>query len=136
MGWGELEGKTWEELSLMMYKKVLKLKESLDEKVDDIDKILWYITCGLSYEDLKDYFAGYDKNIHFPSWNRYPDKTPNELLMKCEEFIVFTEPDYFEEAQWKKDGFYTRNEHRENEKLWDIEPNVKFWIPLIFPGPY
>ena len=128
----EMEGKRWQELLLIQLKKTLNIQEQFKLIIDKLEDLNY----SLDLDELEEYVSAIDKKIHIPIWNKYPETNPDQLNVYVEKYYVFFEPDFFHEARWENGNFILYNEYRESGNGWEIETDMKFWLPIIYPTPY
>ncbi len=128
----DMEGKRWEELCLIAFKTIAKREKQIDEAIRKLEDLSF---CS-EIDEIEEYLESINNKIHIPVWNKYPDTNPEALKICVEKYYVFMEPDFIMEAKWENGNFYTENECHESGKLWDVTPDITFWLPINYPTPY
>lgn len=121
------KGKTWEELVLLTYEECKKRNNDIQEMLDKIEDMQ------VCTDDLEIYIKCFKNKIHIPKWTLFSDATPDKLDIYANYYVVFTEPDFFYEATWRDSKFYI-DLYEDGNRI--HEPNVKYWLPIIYPNPY
>ena len=125
----KLEGKTWEELVLTVYKDCVKKNEQIDLFVQKIEGF------SLDLDDLERYISALKKKISIPKWTRLMDANPSDLDIHAIKYLIFIEPDFLLEALWREiDKKFLVQDYDDN-RIWSEETPM-YWLPITYPTPY
>lgn len=132
----EERGRTrWERFILLKFKKISESSLEIYNLMDQVKEKIDEFNSEYDFDEFECYFKDLESSIHMPTWNKYPETTPDKLSTYV-EFYAVCERDHdsfvWRDAFWRKDdGFYYVFEG-ETDKL----EGELYWIPLTFPNPY
>lgn len=122
---------TWQEVIYKRMKATNKLSKEISSM---IERIVHECNPDGIMDDLDEWFEAFNKKIHIPVWNKITERTPDDLDIPIEAYVVTYKDDqqiHFE-ANWNSDKkqFYTWSDEEETHVPL---ANAYFWIPLVYP---
>jgi ornithine carbamoyltransferase len=126
---------TWQEV---LFKRMMAVKHASKSVARNIEKAIEKIedecNVGDIFDDVEEWIDAFKKKLHIPVWNKLSDHTPSDLKVPVMGYLISIEEriDFYFNATWnsKDKMFYTWDEEQNKSTP---EPDVKYWIPLVYP---
>lgn len=126
-----LENKTWEDIVLMAYQSCKKQENRIKEIIEELE---YKSDEFYGMEDFERYVNTMKKKICIPKWTVFTNATPDDLEINADHYNIYCGEGFFYEAKWEHKTFWIFDVYEDDK--WCIENGVKYWMPIVYPGPY